>query len=389
MTRSTRNRLLLLVCTIIAALATAELAIAIFWPQETFHRLLMHYPRIFSPSDLLPYALTPNSTGTLITPEFESPITINAHGHRSEPFDLEKSERFRILAIGDSFTFGYGGPAAESYPSVIAEHLRDQLHTGAIEVINAGFAACYYPDTYYLYLKEIGLGLDPDLILIGFFIGNDFDHEGAYENHWVRVDGNGFPLKIECAHSVVENGYLLAKQKRRRYRLPVLRNSHLAQALARALTSFRPEPPMYFNHWIYRKNYLERTNTIVQKIQRLLVGISDLARGRQIPLVVVMIPAREQIYPAQYPFEDYAYMKDCDLEKPQRIFARFFKQEGIEYLDLLPLLKQEPTDQPLYYPLDAHWNRRGNEVAGRAIAEFLLERSLLKASQSVPTNAAE
>lgn len=382
-----KKRLFLLILSLTFSLVTMELLLAFLYPQETMKRAYLHAPRVFIPSDILPYALKPNSRGRIVTPEFTIGIDINSHGYRGKEFEIEKSGQFRILAIGDSFTYGYGVSTAQSYPEQLVDRLRQQFGVEKIEAINAGFAACYYPDTYYLYLKEEGLKLDQDLILIGFFIGNDIDHEAIGENVWVQTDAKGLPLKIESVNSVVENGYVVANHKRWRYRFPILRNSHLVQASVAALAKFAAivNSQVFFNHWMYRKGYLERTDEAVQKVQKLFTGMMNLAKERNIPLVVIMIPTREQCYPGEYPFNDYPYMKDYDLEKPQRIFARFFEKEGINYLDLLPFFRQEPLDQPLYYKKDLHLNRYGYEVMAQKIADYLMGHNFIRVGVQKPT----
>jgi len=219
------------------SLGVAELGLAVFWPQATYNRSLANNPAIFAPSDTMPYALAPNSRGQIVLPEFVAPIQINSLGYRDDEFPLEKGDALRVLAIGDSFTFGYTGPASESYPDQLESLLQKKFNTDRVEVINAGFAACYYPDTYYLYLKERGLALKPDVVLIGFFIGNDIDHDMVDEHAWTRTDGEGLPLCIDGVYIKIEDGHCVAKQKRRRYRLPVVRHSHLAQLLASAIVS--------------------------------------------------------------------------------------------------------------------------------------------------------
>ncbi len=349
------------------------------------NRVLADAPRIFSRSDLLPYALTPNSESAVATPEFETPIRINSHGYRDDEFEAAGPGRLRILAIGDSFTFGYGCTAAEAYPSVIEARLRDALGPDRIEVINAGFAACNYPDTYYLFLKERGLALDPDLIVVGLFVGNDLDHDLAHEHVWPRVDDAGLPLKIESTISRVENGYWVSRMPLRRYRLPVVRNSHLAQALISALRTALPSSPVLFNQWIYRRDYADRTSAAVEKVLALLSAMAALAEERGIPIVFVIIRAREQVHPERYDFSQYSFMATHELEKPQRILRRHLEDQGLTSLDLLPTIRDASGQEALYYELDQHWNRRGHEVAGKVIADFLVERGLARSPRPSPS----
>ena len=104
----------------------------------------------------------------------------------------------------------------------------------------------------------------------------------------------------------------------------------------------------------------------------------SLAEERGIPIVFVIIPAREQVHPERYDFSQYPSMAGHELEKPQRILRRHLEDQGLTSLDLLPTIRDASGEEALYYELDQHWNRRGHEVAGKAIADFLVERGLAR-----------
>ena len=375
--RKPRPEIWLLLASVVITLLVAEFVVSRVFPQPTYGRLLKDSPRIFEASDVMPYALAPGAVDTFVTREFNIPIRINSLGYRDDEFPLKKTARLRILAIGDSFTFGYAGTAAEAYPNVVERELRTRLGEDDIEVINAGFAACQYPDTYYLYLKNRGLALDPDIITVGVFVGNDLDHDLAGENTWPEVDKDGLPVRIQNTLAHVENGYWVSRNRSLRYRLPVVRDSHLAQALISLLRTAGPEKPRTFNQWMYRKDYEPRTDEAVAKVEKLLLAMAALARERGIPIVFIVMPTREQVYPEDCDFSADAFMAGYDLDKPQRLLAEFFEKNGLTELDLTPVFRAAPRDTMLYYALDQHWNERGNELAGRAIAEFLIERALV------------
>ena len=62
-------------------------------------------------------------------------------------------------------------------------------------MIKAGLAACCYPDTCYLYLDETGLGPNPVLVLVGFFIGNDIDYLSWGEHVWEKSTRQACPVE--------------------------------------------------------------------------------------------------------------------------------------------------------------------------------------------------
>lgn len=262
-----KGKVILLIVGGAVSLMLLEIGLALFYPQPTMRRLEKGTPSVFLPSEILPYRLRPNSQGRLTRPEFDAPVWVGSLGYRGEDFAAEKPEgTFRVLAVGDSFTFGWGVGDDETYSARLQEKLREKCPDRRIEVINTGFVSGFYPDTYYLYLREIGLDLDPDLVVIGFFVGNDIDHRGSNEElEWTAVG---------------ENGFLVRKVKQQRYRYPVLRDSHLVQALATFRQNLKQQPEVCFNHWMYRAEYPARTVQPVEKVQRLFLTIADLTRQR-------------------------------------------------------------------------------------------------------------
>ncbi len=90
-------------------------------------------------------------------------LNTNAHGLRgSVEHGYEKPPgAFRIVVLGDSFTFGEGVGDEETYSHVLQELLPQ------VEVLNLGVHG-YGHDQMLLYLKEEGLRYKPDLILLGF-----------------------------------------------------------------------------------------------------------------------------------------------------------------------------------------------------------------------------
>lgn len=402
------QNLLLLAVSTMSALLLAEIIVANLRPQWTERRLLKNSAGNKRPSDILPFRMCNSCQGRLVRSEFSTRITINSLGLRGKEVDLDRPTGHRILVVGDSFTYGWGVEDDETYPVVLERRLAERLGENSVQVLNAGFAAGYYPDTYYLWLKEFGMRFEPDLIIVGFYVGNDIDHDKAFENVWAEVDEDGLPTRITTPKVEIVEGHRVRLVRRLRYRYPVLRNSHLFQAIATAFDRVsnesspagieqrptesaqafqdrersgakspnQPQAPS-FNRWMYRAEYVPRTIRIVDKIERLLLAMADLARAEEVPFIIVMIPAREQLLPSEYGFERHPFMADHDLDKPQRLFSVFFGEQHIPYLDLLPLLRSETSAPPLYYPHDHHFTPRGNDVAARHLERFLLETGVV------------
>lgn len=96
------------------------------------------------------------------------PVLINSHGTRGREFNAEKPENtLRIISLGDSRTFGWGLSEDETYSGLLEGHIREYLgDSGEVEVINAGVNGWSYSQLM-LYLKEVALKYDPDIVIVG------------------------------------------------------------------------------------------------------------------------------------------------------------------------------------------------------------------------------
>ena len=98
----------------------------------------------------------------------EITIQINSLGWRDREIPFEKQEgTFRIVALGDSITFGWGVELNETYVKQLETILRTQHPNRNYEVINIGIEDLGLQEELKL-LKQVGLNFQPDLVLLGF-----------------------------------------------------------------------------------------------------------------------------------------------------------------------------------------------------------------------------
>jgi len=117
---------------------------------------------MLDPTGVLPFRLRPNSVGFL----FESRISINSLGFRGPEFDPNKENTYRIVALGESTTFGCTlTPEDRPWPEVLEQLIRDNLRTSRrVEVINAGVPAYNLKQNIGRLREEI-LPLRPDMVI--------------------------------------------------------------------------------------------------------------------------------------------------------------------------------------------------------------------------------
>lgn len=327
-------------------------------------------PGRYRASQILPYELLPGFRGTHHNPEFVATESINGDGFRGK--ELLNDPAPRILAVGDSFTFGFGDHDHGAYPARLQRVLREQTQNQRLEVVNAGFASGHMPDTFYAFLRARGAAVAPDTIVLGLFVGNDID-ELRYNDHlWVGIDQRDLPTRVVRRDVEVVEGYRWPIPFGR-YNVPLLRNSHLAILLADALFVGRKSDARAFSQFIYRSTDPPEVLRAYSLAERALVGCSELAGELGANFLVVLFPAREQVYSEDYSFRDYPGGAP-DMGKPQRLLSEILQRHGIESLDLLPAFRseRERAPKPLYFLWDGHWSPAGNEYAAQLVATELM-----------------
>ncbi len=81
---------------------------------------------------------------------------------------------YRVVVAGDSIAFGWGVAESESFPRVLEAKLNSGPKPAGVdrfEVVNGGVPGFGIPG-YFLYLRDTGLPLAPDLVIVTF-INND------------------------------------------------------------------------------------------------------------------------------------------------------------------------------------------------------------------------
>ena len=123
------------------------------------------------PTMTFPIILRSNCQGSF----FESQISINSRGFRGKEVSAEKGNAYRIVALGESTTFGFTMQRDDKpWPEMLEEMIRDRLKPGRpVEVINAGVPR-YHLKHNLLRLPVQILPLKPDMI-ISYHGANGFE----------------------------------------------------------------------------------------------------------------------------------------------------------------------------------------------------------------------
>jgi hypothetical protein len=102
---------------------------------------------------------------------------LNDRDQRNILFMTEKSENmYRIIVLGDSFTYGWGLDISDTYPFIL-ENMLNNLSDGAqYQTINLADPGFDLKDNIDI-LSEKSLNYNPDLVIFNFLFENDLDNK--------------------------------------------------------------------------------------------------------------------------------------------------------------------------------------------------------------------
>lgn len=292
----------------------------------------------------------------------------NSFGFRDEEIAIPKpAGRQRVLVLGDSFVFGIV-PYEHLFTTVLERRLAE---SGDIDVVNMGIPRTSVDD-YYAVLTREGLRADPDVVVICFYIGNDFivweDPDNRPRSYVLAlfrylfhvlpsIEGQEYGQAVyeDAGASMSEDGYL--------------------DLLARRLPLFDRRAPAFEPSFGWVTAYLERALVLCRKweVEPLVVLIPDE--------IQVDAEVRAEALRALDAGAESAY----DFDLPSDRLRSFLQQRDVAVLDLLPGLRDASADGRVYKPRDTHWNVRGNRVAAEEIYQEVYQ--LLPGSVKLPPSA--
>lgn len=117
----------------------------------------------------------PNSRMIFRTTEFDSLAVVNSLGFRGHEFPVQKGAAYRIVALGDSFTFGWGVNIEDAWVKQLEDRLRQSGHN--VEIADLGKSGASPRSYADLAERAIPL-LKPDLVLVAVLQGDDLAQGG-------------------------------------------------------------------------------------------------------------------------------------------------------------------------------------------------------------------
>jgi hypothetical protein len=282
---------------------------------------------------------------------------LNSLGFKDKEFLPKAHTGYRIVALGDSFAFGVV-QYDQNYLTLIESKLQ-QNHPN-LDLLNMGIVATG-PSDYYELLNDEGLAFNPNLVLVSFFIGNDF--VGARRRRLYEYSSLATLV----------------------YRLSKVGRSYQGPIFPAGKTLYCDDCPSMTEDRFLRiergrsAKYLRGNKSFARSMDRALSYLEKIrlvCRERGIDLVVVLIPDELQINQELQKTIRKKFFPDLDANQwesslPNRALSSRLTQLGIDNIDLYDAFVASSSQIRLYKPRNTHWNIAGNRLAASLIADHL------------------
>lgn len=315
----------------------------------------------------------------------------NRFGFNDRDYPLQrKPETFRILVLGDSFS--WAGGVKNNYTALLEKKFEERYGGNRVEVINAGYPMTHTGEQFAL-LEKYGLQYQPDLVMVGFFAGNDFIDADPNRK---RIVVNDTYFDIDRRFEMRVFGYPIVFKSRLwhfiRQKLIVWKSIDTvhAQDSGNDEKEDAGDGPGTFEENVYLEiekyrlsfchlpSYREgKYGKNIEYILRTFDRMKELLDQRGIGLFVAIYPDEFQVNNALLArvFHAFNLPKDqYDIELMQRILHSHFEKEGICYIDMLDSYRAKNREEPLYLKRNTHWNRSGNMLAAEILFQVLSPR---------------
>jgi hypothetical protein len=288
---------------------------------------------------LIPFKLAPFSTRVKAPHPGARPVEYrhNSLGFRDVEHARQKAPGiFRVVAVGDSFTYGVGVDFAHSYLARL-EAMLNADGRSPTEIIKLGLPR-YFPAAERLVLDHYGWVYAPDLVLVAV--------------QWNDVIDTSLGLDAVVVDS---SGFLVSRQARRlgRVGLWLFLHSHVMRMLLhRGLEADPSIPPeqIWRDDGVYERAW--------RAMETDLDAMHESAPRNGARFAVLNIPSMN-------------LWNQSNVYTDARL-ARWAQSRGVVYISTLERLRAASGQGELYWPIDGHCTTAGYDVIAKTVYDALV-----------------
>lgn len=334
--------------------------------------------------------------------------TNNLGFHQDQNVSPDKRPgEYRLAFVGDSQTAGECANN-ENYPAVVGRRL-NSLRTGdSVDVLNAGVGR-FSPYQYYIRAKRDVLPLNPDQIVVGLYLGNDYMDLIRHDDRpYLTITSKG-QIEAHRPEFIIYDdpseppGFLLSSRLYSLVRSALGPNLYYqysrARILLEGLSGSSSNIPGVATYMIEVKRLTDvslglMTQSLAQKVwfsrfpetyaaaaklnKHVMELFKALCDAHHIRLTYVLIPTKVQIEPqevrsifARIGKIDPILTAEASVAFENRIADDVLaagRELGVEVIDPRAEMVEHLRGIRRYYPEEMHLNPAGNELIGEVLA---------------------
>jgi lysophospholipase L1-like esterase len=337
------------------------------------------------------------------TTEFEYTARINSHGFRDHEVPPRNTEVYRVAAIGDSYTYGWGVELTESWPKVLEKDLR---RAGIdVEVLNIGQPG-NTTDRYAVVAERAIKQLSPDLVLIAVLQTDDLyqlmdrpanggapsverlvDYLLPNMSRWLRrireqraaQDPEDIRVSWRIIAQRVLSGFSSAERARYERLDAEVRLRFTSGDLNPLIIDLAMKDPRYFE--FPTEEHLTLVPALLRSMTADLFRIRELAHQSGADVLVVSVPDGPYV-------DDHAlkavrrlgFAASRDLlttSAPDELIARACAQAGVPFVSVTSAMRADRSDVPAYFEMDGHPNSVGHRRFAKHLEAVLKQGGYL------------
>ncbi len=291
-----------------------------------------------------------------------------------------------IVALGDSHTYGISATAADSWPSALERISGRKTYNLAL--------GGYGPAEYLYLMEEKALSLNPEIIIAGFYLGNDLKDslkavrtvpiwedlrgkaplEHSDDSREVSKSGfSDFLAGNSVLYRIVSSSFIGDKLRQRSKISKGEEIIMLEVDGAGVSTGFTPHRRLKGLD-LLAPDVREGLRLSLELINRM----NKLALKEGVNFLVVIIPTKEAVY-SEYILDDHELSQSPELslliqneDVVNKVVKRYFSDHNIAYIEVLKPLQDAAASEQIYpNNFGGHTNKNGYRIIAETINQYI------------------